>query len=222
MNSAALSRAADRAVRLHLTSGGKALLARVSRASPATDGGERPFRTILRETPDERPRRGRDNQGEMIADLRIRPTHRRVEPSRSTVGFRIRKLGAGTVHGRFTDFEGALDGDAACGTVGVASIATGDADRDAHLLRLFAADEHPRIAFEARLGEQRVAGELTIRGRTRPVVLQAATDGGRLRLTGEIDRRDFGLTWNRAIEATGAVGTKVGLELDLELSRRPG
>lgn len=153
-----------------------------------------------------------------------------VNPSRSSVGFAIRKLGAGTVHGRFTDFEGALDRG---GSVRVASIATGDAKRDEHLLApgFFAADEHPLMSFAIRRvdvledGARRIAGELTIRDRTRPVELLARPGSGggerrRLRLTGELDRGDFGLVWNRAIEATGAVGMKVALELDLELSRR--
>jgi polyisoprenoid-binding protein YceI len=152
-----------------------------------------------------------------------------VDPSRSRVGFAIRKLGAGTVRGRFTDFEGALDRG---GSVRVASIATGDAKRDEHLLapNFFAADEHPLIGFRiARIdvaddGAWRIASELTIRDRTRPVELRARQETGdgrrHLRLTGEIDRRDFGLVWNRAIEATGAVGNQVALELDLELSRR--
>jgi polyisoprenoid-binding protein YceI len=140
-----------------------------------------------------------------------------VDPSRSSVGFAIRKLGAGVVRGRFTDFEGALDRG---GSVRVASIATGDAKRD----------EHPLIGFSiARIdvlddGAWRIAGELTIRDRTRPVELLARheADGQRrrLRLTGEVDRRAFGLVWNRAIEATGAVGTQVALELDRELRRR--
>jgi polyisoprenoid-binding protein YceI len=154
-----------------------------------------------------------------------------VDPSHSSVGFAIRKLGAGTVHGRFNEFEGVLDHG---GTVRVASIATGNADRDAHLLApgIFAADEHPLIGFEIRRvdvlddGAWRIAGALTIRDRTRPVELVAhhvtrGEERRRLRLTGQIDRRDFGLTWNRAIEATGAVGSKVRLELDLELSRPP-
>lgn len=152
-----------------------------------------------------------------------------VDPSRSSVGFAIRKLGAVTVRGRFTDFEGALDRG---GSVRVASIATGDATRDAHLLApsFFAAEEHPLIGFAIRRidvpadGAWRIAGELTIRDRTRPVELLARHEAGderrRLHLTGAIDRRDFGLVWNRAIEATGAVGTKVALELDLELKRR--
>jgi polyisoprenoid-binding protein YceI len=112
--------------------------------------------------------------------------------------------------------------------VRVASIATGNADRDAHLLApgFFAAGTYPEITFRASRmealadGRWRIGGELTIRDRTRPVELIASRRAhARLRVDGEIDRRDFGLTWSRAIEATGAVGVTVRLELDLGLER---
>lgn len=160
----------------------------------------------------------------------------RVDPSRSRVEFTIRKLGAGTLRGRFEDYSGMLavraSGTTVGGTVRVASIATGNADRDAHLCAdgFFAAGAHPEIRFRARrlapLDDRgwRIVGDLTIRDQTREVELTATQvdkqDRRRLLVRGKIDRRDFGLTWSRAIEATGAVGTMVGIELDLELHGR--
>lgn len=154
-----------------------------------------------------------------------------VDGSRSHVEFTIRKLGAGTLRGRFRQADGTLavhgGRTSASGTVRVASIDTGNDERDAHLCApsFFGAESHPEIAFRSRAivpdGEDRwrISGDLTIRDRRREVELVAVRPAPEhLRVRGEIDRRDFGLTWNRAIEATGAVGTRVGIELDLRLT----
>ena len=159
-----------------------------------------------------------------------------VDPSRSRVEFTVRKLGAGTVRGRFGDADGGLVVDdgrfSALGSVRVASVATGNEDRDAHLRssRFFAAEAYPEIAFESRKivpidqGGVRIRGDLTIRDRLREIELVATVLAGpgvepRIEVRGEIDRRDFGLVWNRAIEATGAVATTIRIELDLQLIR---
>jgi polyisoprenoid-binding protein YceI len=161
-----------------------------------------------------------------------------VDPSRSSVVFAVRKLGAGTLHGRFEAFEGALTigggTTAAAGIVEVASIATGNRERDAHLCapQFFAAAGHPEIAFATRrVGsldgrDWSVVGDLTIRDCTREVELiatPAGCDGAnpddrwQLSVRGEIDRRAFGLTWSRVVEATGAVGTAIAIELELSV-----
>jgi polyisoprenoid-binding protein YceI len=108
--------------------------------------------------------------------------------------------------------------------VRVASIATGNGDRDAHLRSFFAAEAFPEIAFASReivaVDERcfRVRGEFTIRDQQREVELIATRrDAHRIEVRGEIDRREFGLTWNRAIEATGAVSTTIRIALDLRL-----
>jgi polyisoprenoid-binding protein YceI len=142
----------------------------------------------------------------------------RVDPSRSRIGFAIRKLGAGTVRGRFAAVRGELTPEGASGRVRVAGIDTGDARRDDHLQSLFAADTYPEITFASTAVDgSRASGELTIRGVTRAIELTIAVRGSRVEARGELDRRDFGLTWNRAVEATGAVGTLVQIELDLQL-----
>lgn len=139
-----------------------------------------------------------------------------VDPSRSRVEFTVRKLGAGTVRGRFADADGDLVVDqrfSASGRVRVASITTANEDRDAHLRwpRFFAAEAHPEIAFECREivpidpRSLRIRGDLTIRDQLREVELIATLPAGpdvepRIEVRGEIDRRDFGLVWNRAIE----------------------
>ena len=129
-----------------------------------------------------------------------------VDPSRSRVEFTVRKLGAGTVRGRFADADGDLVVDdgrlSASGRVRVASITTGNEDRDEHLRspRFFAAEAHPEIAFESRQivpidqGRLRIRGDLTIRDQVREVELVATLPGGpdgepRIEVRGEIDQR---------------------------------
>ncbi len=156
----------------------------------------------------------------------------RVDPSRSRVEFRVRKLGFGMVRGSFGGAGGELrieGGRAtASGSVAVAALDTGSADRDAHLCGpgFFAAETYPEISFSSRKitpienGGLHILGELTIRDQGREIeLIAAAPEAGRLSVSGEIDRHDFGLTWSRAIEATGAVGSTVRIELELALVR---
>lgn len=160
------------------------------------------------------------------------PTGRwRVDPSRSRARFRVHKLGGHVVDGAFGELDGEVmlaGGElAAAGSVRVASIDTGNADRDAQLraASFFDADGHPEIQFEVHatvpVGRRswQVDGAFTIRGRTCPAHLSATQVGPEhLVVHGEIDRRDFGLTWGRVVEATRAVSPTVALELDLSLA----
>jgi len=162
-----------------------------------------------------------------------------VDSSRSRIVFSVHKFGAGTVRGRFAAAAGNLTVEcgraSASGSVRVAGIATGNDDRDEHLRAagFFDAEAYPEITFVSTSiepdhdGKLRVRGDLTIRGRTRATELTASVVGGsndepRMHVRGEIDRRDFGLTWNRAIEATGIVSTTVRIDLHLQLESRAG
>ena len=145
------------------------------------------------------------------------------------------------VRGAFTRFQGTIDFDAASPassrvsvTIDAASIDTREAKRDAHLRSadFFEVAAHPELRFESTLVERsadayRVTGDLTIRGVTRSVVLDAAFLGtgkdpwGNLRAgfqaSTRILRKDFGLTWNAALEAGGVlVGDEVEIELDVQ------
>jgi polyisoprenoid-binding protein YceI len=169
----------------------------------------------------------------------IAPGTWQVDPAHSSVGFRVKHLMIATVKGRFTDFagtfeareDGALE---ASGTIQAASIDTDEPKRDEHLRSadFFEAARYPEISFVSTeitpTGDTgfHVVGELTIRGITKPVELSGSVEGvGRdpwgndrvgLELRGEIDRSDFGLTWNQALETGGVlVGDKVKLEIDL-------
>ena len=162
-----------------------------------------------------------------------------VDPSHSSVEFRVKHLGLATVKGLFDDFTGSLevadDGSlTASGVVQAKSLSTRSAQRDEHLRSadFFDTENHPEITFrstsiEAVDGDTyNVTGDLTIRGTTNEVVLEAVTQGTDqdpwgntrvgLEVSGEINREDYGLTWNQALESGGVVvGKKVKIQLDI-------
>jgi polyisoprenoid-binding protein YceI len=165
----------------------------------------------------------------------------KLDPAHSTIEFRVKRMMIETVKGRFREFEGGIapgDQPVFSGVVKVASLDTLHEDRDAHLRSadFFDAEQHPEIAFESSditFRDDRVfavRGELTIKGVTRPITLAGefrgsglAPDGTErivLGLSGRFERSDFGLTWNRALEAGGLlVGNTVDVDLDVSVLR---
>ncbi len=169
-----------------------------------------------------------------------------IDPSHSAIGFSVRHMVVSKTRGRFTKWSGQIRFDAknpAASSVEVtldpASIDTADAQRDAHLRSpdFFDVEKYPVATFrstkvEDRGGDKyRITGDLTIHGVTRPVVLEANYEGsGKDPWGGEragflattnIDRRDFGLEWNKALDTGGLlVGEKVELTLEVEAIRQ--
>jgi polyisoprenoid-binding protein YceI len=163
-----------------------------------------------------------------------------IDPSHSEVGFTVRHLGISKTRGRFGTFSGDIvvadrpEDSRATVTIDPASVDTKDAGRDEHLRGsdFFAVDEHPQWTFVATgveaAGERwRVTGDLTVRGVTRPVVLDTEVTGlvtdpwGNDRVgfvaSTEVNREDFVLTWNAALEAGGfLVGKTVKIDLEVE------
>jgi polyisoprenoid-binding protein YceI len=153
----------------------------------------------------------------------------RIDPAASRVEFSIGKrlffVKHLTITGRFTDINGTITLDEgqptsaqASVTIGAASIDTQNARRDKHLRTadFFHVDQHPTLTFQSRKvetidgapGRYRVAGDLTVRGVTRRVTLDTryvpaqGTGSGRrikLTLTAPLNRRDFGIVWNKSI-----------------------
>ncbi len=173
------------------------------------------------------------------------PTRWRVDPGPSSVQFRVRHLIFSQVEGSFRKFSGEVvapnedfsDAEITT-TIPVDSVYTRHPDRDKELKGedFFWASRYPEIRFQStsvvRTGEQTydVAGDLTIRGVTRPIVLEAELGGQRaismgriradFRATGWLNRFDYGLRWNEVVEAGGAlVGEIVEIELDVALVR---
>jgi polyisoprenoid-binding protein YceI len=144
-----------------------------------------------------------------------------VDPSHSSVGFEVKHMGIATVRGRFGAFTGTIDATADApvleGAVEVATIDTGDANRDGHLKgpEFFDAEQQPTIAFHSTAtevgagGAITLQGEITIKGITKPIELtgELAENGEDpwgnerigLELTSVIDRRDFDLKWNQTL-----------------------
>jgi polyisoprenoid-binding protein YceI len=164
-----------------------------------------------------------------------------IDPAHSTVEFTVRHMMIARVRGRFPDLEATVieAGDPSASSVEaviqVASIDTRDEKRDAHLRSadFFDAENHPEIRFRStgrkRTGADRfeLAGELTIRGVTRPVTLDVTAEGrARDPWGGErvgysartrINRKDFGLEWNVALETGGfLVGDEIDIQIEAE------
>lgn len=159
-----------------------------------------------------------------------------IDPTHSELTFRIRHL-VSRVRGTFGDWSGTLVMDPArleAGRVEVAiktaSIDTQNERRDNHLRTadFFDAETHPAITFrskrvETRGQQLRVHGDLTIRGTTRPVVLEGEFLGatrdaqGRTRVgfqaSTTINRHDYGVRWNRAAEGMNVLGDEVEIEM---------
>ena len=168
-----------------------------------------------------------------------------IDVTHSAIHFHVRHMIISKVHGRFAKWAGALQLDpqdltrsSVEVTIDAASIDTQVADRDTHLRSADFLDvaKYPQLTFRStrieKAGEgYRVVGELDLHGVKREVVLEAEFSGtgkdpwGNERAgfaaKASLDRRDFGLTWNAALEAGGVlVGEKVEITIELEAVKK--
>ncbi|MFN3413168.1 MAG: YceI family protein [Thermoanaerobaculum sp.] len=170
-----------------------------------------------------------------------------LDPAHSSVGFSVRHMMVSNVRGEFTKFSVSVttQGDKPETaqlevSIDAASIDTRMADRDKHLRSadFLDVEKYPTITFASKKVEPagnggfRVAGDLTIKGVTKPVVLLAEVSPvmkdpwGNLRVgvhaTTTINRKDFGVSWHKVLD-TGelVVGDEVRVILDVELVRKP-
>lgn len=164
-----------------------------------------------------------------------------VDPVHSQVAFTVDHLVVFKVSGTFSDYEGKIEADAAgktlqlaSATIKVASLDTREAKRDEHLRSadFFDAASHPTMTFVSKQVDGSgdnitVRGDLTIRGTTREVVLKGRFRGANTDPWGNvragfsastvINRRDYGLNWNKALEAGGVVvGDEVTINLEIQ------
>jgi polyisoprenoid-binding protein YceI len=167
-----------------------------------------------------------------------------VDPIHSSVGFEVKHMMISTVRGHFKQYEGKLKAaddyhdSRVRGIVQVASIDTGNADRDEHLRGpdFFDAEKWPLITFESSAidhvarGTYRVTGDLTIKDVTREIEVEANVEGAAvdpwgkdrvgIAVRGSIDRTDFGLTWQQSLVGGGMlVGEQVALRIDISAVR---
>jgi len=167
-----------------------------------------------------------------------------IDAAHSRLGFSARHAMVTTVRGAFKDFEGTAHIDTANPaaskvtlTIKADSIDTGVADRDAHLRSadFFEIEQHPEITFTStnveRDGDEwSITGDLTVKDVTKSVSIDFTFNGsakdpyGNLRAGFEgrttLNRKEFGLTWNAALETGGfLVSDKIKLEFDVSAIR---
>lgn len=170
----------------------------------------------------------------------------KIDSTHSHIEFAVKHLMISTVKGRFGDVEGTIhivDGDpsrsSVKATIKASSIDTRTGQRDDHLRSadFLDAANFPSLTFESTriTGDSSsftVTGQLTIRGVTREITLHATNEGsgkdpwGGDRIgfsaTTKLDRRDFGLVWNQAIESGGVVvGNEVKISIEIEAVKEP-
>ncbi len=165
-----------------------------------------------------------------------------IDATHSHVTFAIRHMVVSTVKGRFNVLSGTLEIDTANpanswvqAEIDVASIDTGDPNRDNHLRApdFFDVEKYPKMTFNSTKveptgdNEYKVTGDLTLHGVTRPVVFNVEYSGevndpygfrrAGFNAKAKINRKEWGLTWHALLEAGGAmVGDEVKIEIDLE------
>jgi polyisoprenoid-binding protein YceI len=168
-----------------------------------------------------------------------------IDPTHSLIGFVVRHAMVTKVHGSFNDYAGTgfYDAENIANsnlelTVKVVSIDTRNADRDGHLRTndFFDAEKYPEIKFVSTTFNQvdsenfQVTGDLSIKGITKSVTVNFENTGSavdpygnqRIGFEGKatISRKDWGITWNAALEAGGVVvGDKVTLEFEISAIR---
>jgi polyisoprenoid-binding protein YceI len=165
-----------------------------------------------------------------------------IDPSHSSVGFKVKHLAISSVPGKFAEFKGTfsfdpsnIEASKADATITATSIDTGDKKRDDHLRGgdFLDTSAHPAISFKSSKVEKvsdsefKAHGDLSIHGVTKPVVLDV-TFGGAVKdpwgkeraafvATTKINRKDFGLTWSKVLETGGlVVGDDVAITLEVE------
>ncbi len=153
-----------------------------------------------------------------------------IDTAHSEIGFKVKHLVVSTASGKFTAFEGKIEGDPEDLTkskisfsADIDSIHTGNEQRDGHLKSadFFDAANHPKLTFTSTSVEKigdvdyKVTGELTLKGVTKPITITAEFGGiekslygqtvAGFEVTAKINRQDYGLTWSAVTEAGGLV-----------------
>lgn len=179
----------------------------------------------------------------LVAGSAMAQTTWTVDKNHSKVGFNVVHMAVSEVEGNFKDFDGAVvskaedfNGAEVTFTAKAASIDTDNERRDGHLKSpdFFEAEKYPDIAFKGNLvkdgGKYKLKGNLTLKGVTKPVEFDV-TYGGSIntgkgikagfKLNGQINRQDFGLTWNNKL-ASGemVVSDKVDVIAKIELDKK--
>lgn len=181
-----------------------------------------------------------------VAPALARASTWEIDGAHSSAQFSVRHLMVSNVRGEFGSVKGTVNLDdkdvtksSVDATIDVSSITTRNTDRDNHLKSpdFFDVAKFPTMTFKSTAiqkqadGKLNVTGNLSLHGTTKPVTLSVALapevkdPWGKTRrgaeATGKINRKDFGLSWNKALETGGvAVGEEVSITIDLEITQK--
>lgn len=162
-----------------------------------------------------------------------------LDQSHSEITFKVRHMMISNVKGSFTDFSAEMESDSedfsdakVNATIKTESVDTNNKDRDAHLRNkdFFDAENNPTITFESTGLSDEVTGDLTVNGITRPVKLEVDFGGVNVdpwgntkagfSFEGKINRKDFNLNWNTALETGGVmVSDEVKIAGELQFTK---
>ncbi len=160
-----------------------------------------------------------------------------IDPIHSEVGFSVRHMMVSKVRGKFNDFTGTVEvaepvsASKVTASAKLASVDTGSADRDGHLKSpdFFDVENNEEMTFvSTSVSDDELVGDLTIKGQTHPVTFDLEFNGVQtdpwgntkagFEATAEINRKDWGLNWNAALEGGGVlVSEKIKITLDVQL-----
>jgi polyisoprenoid-binding protein YceI len=169
-----------------------------------------------------------------------------IDPTHSEIGFKVKHMMFTNVSGKFNAFKATIENEdnhfetsKISFSAETASVDTNNADRDGHLrsAEFFESDTYPKLSFISssitKLSDNNyeIVGDLTIKGVTKSIVLAAEYSGlmtdpwgntkAGLSVSGKINRKDFGLTWNAALETGGVlVGEEVKLVSEIQLIKQ--
>ncbi|NHM01749.1 YceI family protein [Flavobacterium difficile] len=169
-----------------------------------------------------------------------------IDPTHSEIGFKVKHMMFTNVSGSFGTYDATIsteEDDFSTAAIefsaNIDSINTKNADRDAHLKSadFFDAENHPKLTFVAssvtKIDEENyeIAGDLSLHGVTKPVTLKSEFSGAMkdpwgntkvgLNIEGKINRKDWGLNWNSALETGGVlVSEEVKLNIELQLVKQ--
>lgn len=168
-----------------------------------------------------------------------------IDPTHSEIGFKVKHMMFTNVSGKFTTYDATItteDDDFTKSSIefsaDIASIDTNNTDRDTHLKSadFFDADSYPKLTFVSsslvKMGnDYELTGELTLHGVTKTIKLETEVSGllkdpwgntkVALNINGNINRKNWGLTWNAALETGGVlVSEEVKLNIELQLLKQ--
>lgn len=167
-----------------------------------------------------------------------------IDPTHSEITFKVKHLMISNVKGEFKTFEGTIDGEdftksKISASIDASSISTNNDDRDTHLKSpdFFEVENYPEITFVSKSikevddDEFKLVGDLTIKGTTKEITLDTEFGGymkdpygnekAGFSINGKLNRKDYGLNWNAALEAGGVmVGNEIKINAEVQFVKQ--